>query len=74
MTDRDESPTVRLPEPEAAARDPRNVAAQDQVKRDHAALEAQKRRVDASIPGDIRDRPVKDIVRDYEQQQRKTDR
>ena len=37
--------------PDKAATDPKAAAQQDQVKRDHDALEASARRVDASVPG-----------------------
>lgn len=36
--------------PNNAATDPRAAAQQDEVKRNHDALEAQKERVDASVP------------------------
>jgi hypothetical protein len=41
--------------PDNAATDPRAAAQQDQVKADHDALEEQARRVEASIPSDVRD-------------------
>ena len=42
---------VRRANPDNAATDPNAAAKQDQVKRDHDALEASARRVDASVPG-----------------------
>jgi hypothetical protein len=38
--------------PDHAATDPRTAAKQEQVKRDHAALEESARRVDASVSSD----------------------
>ena len=44
------TPNDRRPDPDNAATDPRAAAQQDQVKRDHDALEEQARRVEASVP------------------------
>jgi hypothetical protein len=38
--------------------DPNAAAKQDQVKRDHDALEASARRVESSVPSQVRDTPV----------------
>lgn len=40
------------------ATDPDAAAIQDQVKADHDALAAQARRVESSVPADVRDTPV----------------
>jgi len=45
--------------PDHAATDPRAAAQQDQVKRDHDALEESSRRVESSVPPDVRDTPIR---------------
>ena len=60
----------RRPDPSAAAQDPRNAATQDRIRRDHDALQAQAERVRASVPAEIRDKPVGEIVADAERRAR----
>jgi hypothetical protein len=72
MSERDNRPIgqegdVRVPRPESAAQDPQNAATQEQVKRDAQANREQQERVNASVPPEVRDRPVGEIVRDAEQ-------
>ena len=57
---------VRPADPADAAQDPRNAEIQARIRRDHDALQAQAERVRASVPPEIRDRPVGEIVRDAE--------
>ena len=40
---------VRKPDPNDAATDPRDAARQEQIKRDHDALEDSRRRVERSV-------------------------
>jgi hypothetical protein len=58
---------VTRPDPNRAAQDPDNAARQAQIARDHDEMEAQRRRVEATTPPEIRDRTVGEIVRDAEQ-------
>ena len=44
--------------PSNAATDPRAAAKQDQVKADHDALEESARRVESSVPANVRDTPI----------------
>lgn len=62
-----ESEAIRQPDPDAAAQDPRNAARQDQLRRDHDAIVAQQRRVEASIPDAIKGKTVGEIVDEAEQ-------
>lgn len=55
---------VRRPDPNAAAQDPENARRQEQVARDHDALEEQRRRVEATTPPDVRDRTVNEMTED----------
>lgn len=49
---------VRQTDPRNAAIDPNAAAQQSQVKADHDALEASARRVESSVPADVRDTPI----------------
>lgn len=49
---------VRPVDPENAATDPRAAAQQDQIKADHEALEESARRVQSSVPAEVRDTPI----------------
>jgi hypothetical protein len=49
---------VRRVNPDNAATDPSAAAQQNQVKADHDALQEQARRVESSVPPDVRDTPV----------------
>ena len=62
-----ESEAIRQPDPDAAAQDPRNAARQDQLRRDHDAIVAHQRRVEASIPDAIKGKTVGEIVDEAEQ-------
>jgi hypothetical protein len=53
---------VRRPDPAAAAQDPENAATQEQIRRDHDEMQAQAARVRASVPPEIRDHTVGEIV------------
>ena len=55
---------VRTPRPEDAAQDPQNAATQEQVRRDAEANRQQRERVESSVPPEVRDRTVGEIVRD----------
>lgn len=55
---------VRPPRPEDAAQDPQNAATQEQVRRDAEANRQQRERVESSVPAEVRDRTVGEIVRD----------
>ena len=57
---------VRQPNPDAAAQDPENAATQERIRRDHDAMQAQAERVRASVPPEVRDRTVGEIVQDAE--------
>jgi hypothetical protein len=57
---------VRKPDPEAAAQDPRNAATQERLRRDHDAMQEHAERVRASVPPEIRDRTVGEIVDEAE--------
>ena len=58
---------VREARPENAARDPEAAAKQQQVQRDSDALRESARRIEASTPENVRNRPVQDMTRDIEQ-------
>jgi hypothetical protein len=60
MADRERD--IRAPQPGAAAQDPDDAARQEQARRDAAEVRAEARRVEASIPPDIRDKTVGEIV------------
>ena len=61
--------------PNNAATDPRAAAQQDEVKRNHDALEAQKERVDASVPHGGREAATDpDAARTQDQVRRDHDR
>ena len=60
MADRERD--IRSPQPNAAAEDPGDAARQEQVRRDAAAVRAEARRVEASMPPDLRDKTVGEIV------------
>jgi hypothetical protein len=49
---------VHRADPRHAATDPANAARQEQVKEDHDALQESARRVESSVPADVRDTPV----------------
>ena len=49
---------VRRADPNQAATDPSAAARQDQMKRDHDALADSARRVEGSVPDQVRDQPV----------------
>lgn len=68
MADDRSTDGTRRPNPEDAARDPENAAAQEQVHRDHDELQRTADRVQASVPSEIRDRTVGEIVDDAERQ------
>ena len=53
---------VRRPDPENAAVDPENAARQEQIRRDHDAMQRQAERVRNSVPAEIRDSTVGEIV------------
>ena len=57
---------VRRPDPAAAAQDPENAATQEQIRRDHDEMQAQAARVRASVPPEIRDKTVGEIVDEAE--------
>ena len=57
---------VRQADPTDAAQDPANAATQAQIRRDHDEMQAQAARVRASVPPEIRDRTVGEIVDDAE--------
>ena len=57
---------VRPPEPESARQDPAAAARQEQVHRDHDAMQADARRVEASAPADARNKTIGQIVDDAE--------
>jgi hypothetical protein len=58
-----------------AATDPRAAAKQEQVKADRDALERSARRVEASVPSDVRETPVQpaDAVRATDEARRNAD-
>ena len=58
--------TVRAPQPDAASQDPKNAAIQEQVRRDSDANREQANRTQASVPPEVRDRTVGEIVDDAE--------
>ena len=64
---------VRAPQPEEARQDPQNVATQEQVHRDAQASREQSARVQASVPAEVRDRPVGEIVREAERRAAEND-
>lgn len=49
---------VHRADPRDAATDPNAAAQQDRMKADHDALEESSRRVAASVPSEVRDRPI----------------
>lgn len=65
-TNRGREGEVRPPAPEAAAQDPRNAATQEQIHRDAEASREQAARANASVPSEVRDRTVHEIVEDSE--------
>ena len=56
--------TVRAPQPDTASQDPKNAAIQEQVRRDSEANREQASRTQASVPSEVRDRTVGEIVED----------
>ena len=58
---------LRQPDPDAAAQDPENAATQARIRRDHDAMQAHAERVRQSVPPEVRDRTVGEIVDDAEQ-------
>ena len=54
---------VQKPDPNNAAVDPQAAARQNQVKADHDALQESARRVNSSVPSDVRDTPVQPVGR-----------
>lgn len=65
----------RHADPHDAATDPRAAAKQDQVRRDHDALQESARRVEASVSSSVRDTPVRssDLVTSAQQEQMRED-
>lgn len=56
--DRNTGGGTRPIDPENAATDPRAAAQQDQIRADHEALQEASRRVQSSVPPDVRDTPI----------------
>jgi hypothetical protein len=57
---------VRHADPANAAVDPANAATQEQIRRDHDAMQAQAERVRNSVPPEVRDKTVGEIVDEAE--------
>lgn len=60
------SDNTRRADPQNAATDQENARRQEQVHRDHDELQRTKDRVEASVPSEVRDRTVGEIVEDAE--------
>jgi hypothetical protein len=59
-------PSVRQPQPDAAARDPRNAAIQEQVHEDSEANREQTARLRASTPNEVSEKTVAEIAAEAE--------
>ena len=57
---------TRRADPTDAATDQENARRQEQVQRDHDAMQRSAERVESSVPSEIRDRTVGEIVDDAE--------
>lgn len=72
MAENDNTPgargTVRDPDPRSAGQDAGNLERQRQVERDRDALEAQRRRVEATTPPEVRDRTIGEMTREIERE------
>lgn len=66
MADERSDDGTRSADPQQAAQDPQNAANQEQVRRDHDEMQRQADRVESSVPSDIRDRTVGEIVDEAE--------
>lgn len=61
---------IRIPQPDAAARDPRDAARQEQIHQDAEVARREAERVRASTPSEVRDRTVGEIVQEEERRAR----
>ena len=66
MADEQSQERSRSAKPQDAAVDPQNAANQEQLQRDHDAMQRQADRVEASVPPEVRDRTVGEIVDEAE--------
>jgi hypothetical protein len=72
MDDQDQrSETIRHPEPESAAHDPRAAAIQDQVHTDSEASRQEAARVRATTPNEVSEKTVAEIAADAEARARR---
>lgn len=62
MEDERDTAPVRLPDPTNAEQDASNANAQAQVRRDHDELQRAASRIDSSVPREVRERTVGEIV------------
>jgi len=67
MTNQDQSDTVRPPQPEGAAQDPRDAAVQRQIHGDTEVNRQQAERLKATQPPEIDEKTVEQIAEDAEQ-------
>lgn len=63
--------TIRKPQPEAAAKDARNAAIQEQVHEDSEANRQQAARVQATTPSEVTEKTVAQIAADAEARARR---
>jgi hypothetical protein len=72
MDNRDrQEETVRQPQPEAAARDPRNAQIQEQVHADSEANRQEAARVRATTPNEVSEKTVAEIAAEAEARARR---
>jgi hypothetical protein len=67
MANQDQSDSVRVPQPDAAAQDPHDAAVQRQIHADTEVNRQQAERLKATQPPEIDDKTVKQIAEDAEQ-------
>jgi hypothetical protein len=63
--------SIRKPQPEAAAQDPRNAAIQEQVRRDSEVNRAEAARVRATTSNEVSEHTVAEIAADAEARARR---
>jgi hypothetical protein len=67
MANQDQSDSVRKPQPDAAAQDPRGAAVQRQIQADTEVNRQQAERLKATQPPEIDDKTVEEIAEEAEQ-------
>jgi hypothetical protein len=66
MANQERDASVRQPQPDAAARDPRNAALQETVRNDSEANRQDAARIRATTPNELSEKTVAEIAADAE--------